>query len=72
MHGGHELPGPSGTAAQAFVFAHGSSHQVPVDAIERPEQLRALEAPVVVDPASHDQVDRLSEVSQGRPALQVQ
>jgi len=41
---GDELPCRSWAAAQSFVFPHGPSHQVLVDAIEGAEQLGRVEA----------------------------
>ena len=70
--GGHEVPCLGGAASQSFVFAHGPAHQVLVDAVERPEQLGAVEGTLVVDPASHVGVHRSREIAKGRAAAQVQ
>src|SRR6266536_4362992 len=65
-------PCPWRVAAQPLVLLHGPPYEVVVDASEQRDQLRPVEAAVVVDPASHDRVDRPCEVGESEPAPQVQ
>src|SRR6266498_4459601 len=70
-HVRQEAPGPHGVAAQPLVFLRGPSHQVVVDAVEKPGQPGRIEASVVVGPALHDRVDLSCKVGEGLSAPQV-
>ena len=59
-------------ASQSFELLHGPPHEMLVDAPGKGVQPRAVEAPVVVDPASHLRVDGLSEARQVRPAATIE
>src|SRR5215216_1886080 len=61
-----------GAAAQPLVFPAGPTNEVSVDPSEKPGQLRAVEAPVVADPAPHDRVDRSRESGEGRARTRMQ
>src|SRR5215211_5537282 len=61
-----------GAAAQPLELPHGPANEVFVDPSEKPDQLGAVEAPVIVDPPLDDHVDRPRQVREGlvRPAVQ--
>jgi hypothetical protein len=70
--GSQEAPRPPGSSAQSFVFPHRPSNEILVDVLEDLDQLRRVEDAVIVDPASHDRIDLLCEVIEGRAAPPVQ
>src|ERR1039458_2310890 len=61
-----EFSCPPGTAAQSLVFASQPAHQVLVDAPEKQSHLGRVEPAIVDGPSSHEGVDLLSEVLEGR------
>ena len=61
-----------GLASQSFVFLHGPSDDVLVDAFCDGVQPGAVEGSVVVDPASDPGVDGLGESGQIRSAATVE
>src|SRR6266542_1840432 len=55
--GGQPPPGPGGAAPQPLVLPLSPTNQVVVERPERRVQRRAVEAPVVVDPPLHDDLN---------------
>ena len=61
-----------GVAAQPLVLALGPTHEIRVDAPEDLDQHRAVEAPVVVDPALDDRIEDPRQVGEGLVRTQMQ
>jgi len=71
-HARQESPRPALVPAQPLVFPLRPANQIAVDPFEEGIQLRPEVAAVLVDPAPHLGIDRLSQVIEGVAAAEMQ